>query len=66
LLEVHRKSECKVLDAETARKGGRKGGKGKGTSGLQAEGDEEKSGEAILEENPEESWWVGAVCRLCP
>jgi hypothetical protein len=60
----HRKSECKILDAEMARKGGGNGGKGKGTYELQAEGDEEKSGKAIMKENPEEEWWVAAVCAL--
>jgi hypothetical protein len=58
-----RKSECKLLDTEMARKGGGKGGKGKGAYDLQEEDDAKGNGED-LQEDPEEKWWVGSACAL--
>jgi hypothetical protein len=46
----HRKSECRLLDADMSRKGGGKGGNGKDTYVLQAEGDEVKDGETTRED----------------
>jgi hypothetical protein len=63
----HRKSECKTLDAEMARKGKGKGkGKGKAAYGLSEEGEfEMKDGkEDPPETSEDEEWWVGAVCAL--
>jgi hypothetical protein len=59
----HRKSECKALDAEMARKGK---GKGKTAYGLSGEEEyEDKDGKEDPPEAPkEEEWWVGAVCAL--
>jgi hypothetical protein len=61
----HRKSECRMLDAEMAKKGKGKG-KGKGAYELQEEeeepnGRDDKEG---VQEGSEEEWWVGAVCAL--
>jgi hypothetical protein len=59
----HRKSECKALDAEIARKGK---GKGKSAYGLTGEEEyEDKDNKEDPPETPEEQeWWVGAVCAL--
>jgi hypothetical protein len=59
----HRKSECKALDAEMARKGK---GKGKTAYGLSGEEEyEDKDGKEDPPETPkEDEWWVGAVCAL--
>jgi hypothetical protein len=55
-----RKSECRMLDAEMAKKGGGKG-KGKSTYDLQEEEEEfgTKDDKEDTQENPEEEWWEG-------
>jgi hypothetical protein len=59
----HRKSECRMLDAEMAKKGKGKG-KGKGAYELQEEEHYGKDDKEDAQEGSDEEWWVGAVCAL--